>query len=130
MGIMDTIQNTVASGSQSTGAIQIVSNLMNQSGGIQGLMQKFQQHGLGNIMQSWIGKGSNLPVEPEQLRPVIGEENLGQMAQQSGLQQGDVLHKLSQFLPQVVDKLTPDGQVQSENFSGSNVLSVAKNLFH
>ena len=130
MGIMDSIQNTVQSGGQGGGALMAITQLMNQSGGIQGLIQSFQQHGLGNIIQSWIGKGSNLPIEPNQLRTVIGDDRLGHLSQQSGMQSNDLLQKLSQYLPQVVDKLTPDGQVNNDQFSGANLMSMGKNLFH
>ena len=82
-----------------------------QGGGLAGLVQQFQQGGLGDLMASWVGTGQNLPVSAEQLQGVLGHDMLAQLAQQLGLSQGEAAGQLSQLLPQVVDKLTPGGQL-------------------
>ena len=64
-------------------------------------------------MNSWIGKGENLPIEPDQLGNVLGGDLLGKLTQQTGMGQGDLLGQLSQLLPQMVDKATPDGAIPS-----------------
>lgn len=79
-------------------------------GGLAGLMQKFQAAGLGEQMNSWVGTGQNLPVSAEQLGSVLGQDQMGQMAERMGLSTGDLGAQLSQLLPQAVDQFTPGGQ--------------------
>jgi uncharacterized protein YidB (DUF937 family) len=97
----------------SMGAIaSVASSLLandGQSGGIGGLVEKFQQAGMGDVVSSWIGKGENLPISPEQLQSVLGSEAVSNMAQKMGLNPDDALGQLSNLLPGLVDKLTPDG---------------------
>lgn len=80
-------------------------------GGLGGLLQSLQGAGLGEVAQSWIGTGSNLPISPDQLSQVLGDERIGQIAQQLGLSPGHVSEQLAGMLPDVVDRLTPTGQV-------------------
>lgn len=80
-------------------------------GGLAGLVEKMQGSGLGEVAASWVGTGQNLPISPEQLGGVLGQENLSGLAGQLGLNQGELLGQLSQVLPQLVDKLTPQGQI-------------------
>ncbi|HET7868432.1 MAG TPA: YidB family protein [Burkholderiaceae bacterium] len=87
-----------------------------QIGGLDGLLHRMQRGGLGDVANSWISNGQNLPISPEQLQSVLGTEVLNGLAEQFGLGRahGDVAWQLSQLLPQVVDKLTPDGQAPQE----------------
>lgn len=80
-------------------------------GGLGGLLGMFQQAGLGSVAQSWVGNGANQPVEPQQLQQVFGQERVQQMSQQTGLPPQDLLSQLSQHLPEVVNRMTPNGQV-------------------
>jgi uncharacterized protein YidB (DUF937 family) len=80
-------------------------------GGLGGLLQRFQQHGLGDVAQSWISSGQNLPVSADQLGHVLGSDTVAGLAQQLGLDRGQLLGQLSQLLPQVVDQLTPQGHI-------------------
>jgi uncharacterized protein YidB (DUF937 family) len=80
-------------------------------GGLAGLAEQFQRGGLGDVMNSWIGTGQNLPVSPDQLGGVLGGDLLSQITQHTGMSQGDVLGQLSQMLPQMVDKMTPEGRI-------------------
>ena len=67
--------------------------------------------GLGDVMKSWIGAGQNQPISPDELGGVLGEDMLGKLTQQTGMNQGDLLGQLSQMLPQMVDRATPDGHI-------------------
>ena len=80
-------------------------------GGLGDLLAKFQQAGLGDAAASWVGTGQNLPVSGEQVEGALGSDLLSQIARQIGLPQGEVAGHLSQMLPQVVDRLTPNGRV-------------------
>jgi uncharacterized protein YidB (DUF937 family) len=80
-------------------------------GGLAGLAEQFTKGGMGDIMSSWIGKGQNLPIGADQLGSVLGGDLLGKLTQQTGMGQSDLLGQLSQLLPQMVDKATPDGAI-------------------
>jgi uncharacterized protein YidB (DUF937 family) len=80
-------------------------------GGLGGLLDKFQQSGQGNVINSWIGSGQNQPVQPKQLGTVLGPDIIKVLAQRSGLSEDELTRQLSQVLPAVVDKLTPNGRL-------------------
>jgi len=83
------------------------------AGGLGALLQQFQAAGLGEQVNSWVGTGQNLPVSAEQLQGAFGADQMSQMAEKMGLSTGDLGAQLSQVLPQVVDQLTPNGQMPS-----------------
>ncbi|MCJ2082109.1 YidB family protein [Methylobacterium sp. J-090] len=78
--------------------------------GLDGLIDRFQRGGLGEMMESWIGHGENRPVQPRQLADALGPETVDTLAQRTGLQRDDLLSQLAQALPQVIDRLTPQGR--------------------
>jgi uncharacterized protein YidB (DUF937 family) len=80
-------------------------------GGLGGLINAFQRNGMGDQMQSWIGTGQNMPISPDQLQQVLGQGTIGQIAQQLGLSPQASASGLSELLPQLIDRLTPNGQV-------------------
>ena len=83
-------------------------------GGLGGLLSAFQQAGLGNVAQSWVGNGPNQPVSPQQLHSVFGDDQVQAMSSQAGMAPHDFLSQLSQHLPNVVNGMTPDGRVPDE----------------
>jgi uncharacterized protein YidB (DUF937 family) len=89
----------------------VVNQVIQQQGGLSGLVSKFQQGGLGETVQSWIGTGANAPVSGAQLHSVLGSDLVQQLAAKTGMSQEDLLHKLSQVLPTVVDTMTPGGAI-------------------
>ena len=91
-------------------------------GGLSGLIAKFQQGGLGDVVQSWVSTGQNLPVSPEQIRQVLGSDTVARLAQQLGLSHGDVAGQLSQALPHLVDQMTPNGQLPEAGQGGQGAL--------
>jgi uncharacterized protein YidB (DUF937 family) len=94
--------------------INILGSLLNngsQSGGLAGLIARFAQAGLGQHMQSWIGTGQNMPVSSDQLSQVFGQQGMQQMAQQAGMDHAEFGGMMAQVLPQLIDRLTPNGQV-------------------
>jgi uncharacterized protein YidB (DUF937 family) len=80
-------------------------------GGLGGLLNKLQQGGLGNAANSWVGSGQNQPASPGQLGSALGPNILKTLAQQSGLSEDELTKQLSQVLPGLVDKLTPNGRL-------------------
>lgn len=115
MGLLDSVVGALAGG-QSGGEsplLNIVMQLINnpQTGGLGGLVQSFQQGGLGNIVNSWVSTGQNLPISAEQIQAVLGGGQLQNIAAQLGMSTEQASGSLADLLPQVVDKLTPNGQV-------------------
>jgi uncharacterized protein YidB (DUF937 family) len=80
-------------------------------GGLGGLLGKLQKGGLGSEAGSWIGSGQNQPVSPGQLGSALGSDIIKALAQRSGLSEEDLTRQLSQVLPGLVDKLTPNGRL-------------------
>ena len=80
-------------------------------GGLQGLVQKFQQGGMGNLVQSWIGTGANLPITPAQIEQVLGNEKVKAIAARLGLDPAVVSQRLAAMLPHAVDQMTPNGRL-------------------
>lgn len=88
------------------------------AGGLGGLLEQFQRSGLGEVAGSWVATGQNLPISPDQLGQVLGGDQIAGMASQLGMNPGDLLGQLSQMLPQVIDQLTPNGQVPQQIDAG------------
>jgi uncharacterized protein YidB (DUF937 family) len=80
-------------------------------GGLGGLLDKLQKGGLGDVANSWVGPGQNKPVSPGQLGPVLGNDLIKTLSQRSGIPEDELMKQLSQILPGVVDKLTPQGRI-------------------
>jgi uncharacterized protein YidB (DUF937 family) len=92
--------------------LMIVMQMLQQNGGLQGILAKFQQAGYGQQAQSWVGTGPNLPIDPRILQQILGQGGqLGQIAQQLGISQEQASDGVAQMLPQVVDQMTPAGQI-------------------
>jgi uncharacterized protein YidB (DUF937 family) len=80
-------------------------------GGLGGLLAKLQNGGLGNVANSWVGSSQNQPVSPGQLGSALGPDIIKILAQRSGLSEEELTKQLSQVLPGVVDKMTPQGRL-------------------
>lgn len=81
-----------------------------QQGGLGGLMEKFQQAGMGDVMNSWVGTGANQPISGDQLGQVLGQDTLADLASKIGMDRDAAAGQLSQILPGIIDRLTPQGQ--------------------
>ena len=92
--------------------------LMGSEGGLDGLLGQLQAGGLGEQVQSWVGPGTNEPVDPDQLATALGPDKVNQLASQTGLDIGALLPMLAAALPTIIDALTPDGQVPAGSSAG------------
>ena len=114
MGLLDSVIGAVSGQlPQQGGLAGVLGGLLSnngQLGGLDGLVAKFNQAGLSDVISSWIGRGENLPISADQLSQVLGRDTLGQIAGQLGIDPAQVGGQLSQVLPGVIDKLTPHGQ--------------------
>ena len=132
MGLLDSIAGQVASalegsvpgGQAHPGLMDVVSSLLTQGGGLQGLVAQFEQQGLGHLVSSWIGNGENLAITPDQVQAVLGEPHIAAVAAKLGLSPADVANQLAGLLPHAVDSVTPAGAVPQ-----GNLLSEALNAF-
>ncbi len=128
MGLLDGIASAVIgklAGGQGGGMAQIAMDLLNQNGGLSGILEKFNQGGLASQAASWVGKGENMPISAEQIGQVLGGGQLAEMAAKFGISPEILSSQLAQHLPGVVDKLTPDGEVPADE---SNLLSQVLSL--
>lgn len=92
-----------------------------EKGGLQALITQFREMGFGDIIASWIGTGQNLPISGEQLQSVLGDAQVQAIAQKLGLSSADASSGLANLLPQVVDKLTPNGQLPEGNLAAQGL---------
>ena len=80
-------------------------------GGLNELADRFRQNGQGAVADSWIGKGPNQPIGPQDMEKVVGSDTLDSLTKQTGLTREELLARLSRELPQAVDNYTPDGRL-------------------
>jgi uncharacterized protein YidB (DUF937 family) len=107
MGLFDGLLGGIVG----AGMVSVVNNLVEQQGGLQGLISKFQQQGFGDTVNSWVSTGPNKPISPDEVHRALGPDLLQQLAAKSGLSVQELAQKLSTILPQAVDTMTPDARV-------------------
>lgn len=95
-----------AAGAELTLAVQ---HVIDQHGGLQGVVQQFESQGLGPTIKSWISTGSNLPISPAQIQQALGSDTVRQLAAKVGIDPQVLAQKLSEALPKAVDQMTPGG---------------------
>jgi uncharacterized protein YidB (DUF937 family) len=91
-------------------AIAGVQQLVDDSGGVDGLIKKLEAGGLGEQAQSWVGTGENQPVEPQQLANALGPETVNKLSSSTGISVQSLLPLLAAFLPMLINALTPSGK--------------------
>ena len=127
MDILNTLKSVLGSSSRSKEP-DLMSTVMNliggQSGGLGGLVKQFAAKGLGDVAQSWVSTGKNLPISPDQLQSVLGSDVVKGLASKLGMESNALTSQLSNLLPQAVDKLTPDGKIPEGDImtQGMNLL--------
>ena len=101
-------------------------NVVNsQPGGVAGLVETFQQKGLGGIVSSWVGTGANQAISPQQVENALGNQQVSDIAAKLGVSTQDASSHIAQWLPAVIDHLTPNGQVPT---SGTNLMEMGTGL--
>lgn len=131
MGLLDQLGQAAAGALGQTNTqnplLQAVVGLLAQNssvGGLGGLIQAFQKNGLGDIVNSWVSTGKNLPISPQQVQQGLGGDLLKQLASQAGLSTEAAGGQLASLLPGLIDKLTPDGKMPDSHLieQGLNLL--------
>jgi uncharacterized protein YidB (DUF937 family) len=98
-----------------SGLLSAVMLLLQQNGGLGNVLSQFEQNGLGAQAASWVGTGANQGISGDQLTTVFGSGAVGQVASQLGMDQGQASGAVAQLLPEVINQLTPQGQVTSDS---------------
>ena len=130
MGFLDEItgglKDALSKGSGQGSLLDSVKGLLTsaETGGLEGLVQKFKDKGLGDTIASWIGTGENKPISQERIQQVLGTGYIQQLATKAGLSTDEISKKLAVILPQVIDNLTPNGKLPegSKIAEGLNML--------
>lgn len=120
MSLMDQLGQAVGGmlggSSNQNPLMQALTGLLGQNssvGGLAGLVQTFQKNGLGEIVNSWVSTGKNLPVTPQQIQQGLGGDLLKQLATKAGISTEAAGTQLAGLLPDLVDKLTPTGKIEA-----------------
>ena len=123
MGLLDQIVKGLAgkflggSGGTQNPLLDIALNLLTnpQTGGLGGLVETFKSKGLNDIMSSWVSTGQNLPISGNQIQDILGSDLIQQFAKKLGASNQDVSGGLANLLPDLIDKLTPTGQLPEKD---------------
>ena len=116
MGLLDSFlggENTEQPNKAPGGAaiLSVLSGLLAQNGGLQGLVSRFTQAGHGDTVKSWISTGENQPISPDAVHSAIGPDQINAIATKLGVDPAQASALVAKFLPNAVDKLTPDGAI-------------------
>jgi len=107
MGLLDGILGGLVGGEMAS----VVNNLIQQHGGVSGIVSQLEQQGLGNTVKSWVGTGPNQPISADQVHTAFGADVLSKLGAKIGLSSTDLAAKLSSILPQAIDKMSPGGVI-------------------
>jgi uncharacterized protein YidB (DUF937 family) len=114
MGLLDSILGAASGKTDASGEanslVGVLGGLLT-SGGLQGLANKFSQSGCGGAFASWVGMGENQPISSDQVQKCLGSDQVKALAAKMGIDPNQASNLLAEFLPKVVDKLTPTGKV-------------------
>jgi len=102
-------------GGEQGGMGQVAMEMFNQNGGLNGILDKFNQGGLADVAASWVGKGENLSISADQISSVLGSGQIAEMAAKFGITPEVLSSQIAQHLPSVVDKLTPNGEITADS---------------
>ncbi len=107
MGLLDGLLGGIVGAEMAT----VVNGIIAKHGGVGGVVQQFRSQGFGETIKSWVGTGANLPITPDQLNQALGSDTMAKLAAKVGMTPAELSTKLSTVLPDVIDKLTPNGTV-------------------
>ena len=107
MGMFDGLIGGIVGG----GMASVVNQILEQHGGLQGVIGEFEQKGLGPTVRSWVSTGPNQSISADEMQRALGPDLLQQLSQKSGLPPGELARKLAEILPNAVDRMTPNGTV-------------------
>ena len=112
MALIDSVLSKITANISGDQAQSLLKTALAQAGGLKGLAGRFNTTGLAEVFNSWVAVGENGVIKPDQIEAVLGNQTVQQIAQKLGIDTDKVASTLSQLLPQVVDQLTPDGNLE------------------
>lgn len=117
MGLFDSLAGNMLGklGGEKGAIAQVAVDLFNQNGGLPGVLEKFKAAGFSNEVASWVGKSANLPISAEQITQVLGSATIQTAANKLGINADEISTKIAEYLPQVVDRMTPNGEVSKDS---------------
>jgi uncharacterized protein YidB (DUF937 family) len=115
MGFLDDVLGKLGVEGGQKGAIGAITTLVNNQGGLQGLVQQLSQGGLGDQVKSWIGTGNNQSVSGEQVQDALGSDEVQKLADETGTSPDQAADMLAQTLPHLVDQATPEGEIPQQD---------------
>jgi len=136
MGLFDQLKGELAknigSGANVNSLLEHAMGLINNpaTGGLTGLIEAFKNKGLGDIVASWIATGANKPTSADQIMQTLGTDRIQQIAQKVGISKEELSQHLSELLPQIIDKLTPNGQLPNASVLEDGLNMLKKNFLN
>jgi uncharacterized protein YidB (DUF937 family) len=101
---------------------------MGGMGGLGGLLEQLQRSGYGDQARSWVGTGQNMPISPDAMEQIFGRGGISEIARQAGVSEGDATRGLSALLPEVVNHVTPNGDVPDLDSLSASVSDLSRRL--
>jgi len=116
MGLLDTLTGMLGASTTTSNEPAVVLarkafEVLQSEGGVQGLLQRFNDHGFANEVASWISTGTNLPISAADIQRVLGSSRVQEIARSAGVPTDIASGHLADVIPQIIDKLTPGGKV-------------------
>lgn len=106
----------------------VLGAVQHHEGGLPGMLEQLRAGGLGEAVSSWIGSGQNLPVSSEQISSILGSGQVAALAGKIGIAPETLNAHLSEILPQVVDRLTPNGQAGAGSFDPAAIAGALRGM--
>lgn len=136
MSLLNSLLSTAASsllsdtdGDGKIQAVELFQQLTQQNGGVSAILNQLQQSGLDSAVQSWVSNGDNAQVGAEQVQNALGGD-LAQVAAQMGLDSSQASSLLAQYLPQIINGLTPNGSAaDADGFGMDDIARIAMQQF-
>ncbi len=117
----------VLPGMNSKGTASMIAGLLGENGSqLPALLGKLTTGGLGDLVQSWVSKGKNKPLKASQVQSALGSETLSGLASQLGVSENKAASKVAGALPQLIDKLTPNGEVPDQKALSEAIAKLLK----
>ena len=132
MGLLDNLPggltNLLSNEEGRNKLLENIGGLLNdpQIGGLSGLIQNFKDKGLGDVVSSWISTGKNLPIAADQIKNVLDSSHIRQLAEKLGISDEEASKHLAEYLPKVIDQLTPNGSLPASGDLLSKGLDMLK----
>jgi len=136
MGLLDTLAREFlpklfgGGGASASPLVNIVTSLLTspQTGGLGGLVESFKGQGMEDIINSWIGTGKNMPISSSEIVKALGSDRLRGFSEQAGLGQEEISGGLARLLPEIIDKLTPQGKIPDSGLLEEELTEMKKKI--